>query len=82
MTVAGVKNDIKVMSSDQLYNLYEVFAELGFAHRYSAELGEFDIKIGEQWVTFYVDHDVLADEKDAAYWREDADMVADYYGRQ
>ena len=74
--------EIKVMSTEQLSHLYGAFDQLGFAHRYSEELGEFDIKIGEQWFTFYVDHDVMKDEQDDRSWAEDAAMVADYYWRQ
>jgi len=74
--------EVKVMSSEQLYNLYKAFDDLGFAHRYSEELGEFDIKMGEKWFTFYVDHDVLKDEQEDQRWAADAEMVADYYWRQ
>lgn len=74
--------DIKVQSSEVLTRLYEVFDELGMIHRYSTVLGEFDVKVGEEWLTFYVDPDVLKEEREDQAWAEDAYAVADSYWRE
>lgn len=74
--------EIEVKSSEVLRRLFMALDDLGFAHRYSEDLGEFDIKIGDKWFTFYVDKRVLDEERahDEAF--EDAARVAEYYWRQ
>lgn len=74
--------DVKVQSREVLERLYEVFDELGMAHRYSSELGEIDVKVGDDWLNFYLDPDVMKDEEIDKMWSEDADRVADMYWRQ
>lgn len=75
-------SEAMVYSSEHLRKLFEAFDELGLTHRYSEELGEFDVKMGEHWLTFYVDPKVLADEREDVRWAVDAEQVADYYWRQ
>lgn len=74
--------NIELPSTEVLTKLFWAFDELGFTHRYSLELGEFDVKIGEQWFMFYVDRRALDEERahDEAF--EDAQRVAEYYWRQ
>jgi len=74
--------EIEVKSSEVLRQLFMSFDDFGFAHRYSEDLGEFDIKVGDKWFTFYVNKRVLDEERahDEAF--EDAARVADYYWRQ
>ena len=71
-----------VQSSAQLAKLFNAFDDLGFAHRYESELGEFDVKIGDRWVLFQVDPKVMQDERDSDRWAADAYAVADYFWRQ
>lgn len=73
---------IMVQSSEQLDKLYDAFEDLGLVHRYSAELGEFDVKTGDTWITFYVDHRVLDEERAEDEAFADAQRVADTYWRQ
>lgn len=73
---------IMVQSSEALNKLYDAFEDLGLVHRYSEELGEFDVKTGDTWVCFYVDPLVLQEEHDAEAWAQDAYAVADTYWRQ
>jgi len=71
-----------VQSSAQLAKLFNAFDDMGFAHRYSEELGEFDIKIGNRWVLFQVDPQVMEEERDSERWAADAYAVAETYWRQ
>jgi uncharacterized protein YutD len=71
-----------VQSSAQLEKLFNAFDDMGFAHRYSEELGEFDIKIGNRWVLFQVDAQVMEEERDSERWAADAYAVAETYWRQ
>ena len=73
---------IEVPDSDVLRKLFEAFDELGFTHRFSEELGEFDVKMSGEWLTFYVDQRVLDDERVEREAFEDARRVAEYYWRQ
>lgn len=73
---------IQVPSSESLNKLYEAFDGLGMVHRYSEALGEFDVKMDDKWFTFYVDEDVLREEREDEAWAEDAYAVADFYWRQ
>lgn len=82
MVMTAKTVDIKVQSREVLERLYEVFDELGMAHRYSAELGEIDVKVEDDWLNFYLDPEVMKDEEIDRRWQEDADAVADYYWRQ
>lgn len=75
-------SDIMVQSSEQLRKLFNAFDDMGFAHRYSEELGEFDVKLGNVWFTFHVDSEVMKQQKENEYWSRDASQVADYYWRQ
>ena len=77
-----MSNSVKVQSTEVLRRLYDAFEDLGMVHRYSEELGEFDINSGGNWMTFYVDPKVLKEEEEDRRWAEDADAVADYYWRQ
>lgn len=82
MVLTAKSVDVKVQSREVLERLYEVFDELGMVHRYSAELGEIDVKIQDDWLNFYLDPDVMKDEQEDQRWADDATMVADYYWRQ
>lgn len=82
MVLTAKSVDVKVQSREVLERLYEVFDELGMVHRYSAELGEIDVKIENDWLNFYLDPDVMKDEQEDQRWADDATMVADYYWRQ
>ena len=74
--------EIKIDSSDTLYKLYQAFDDIGFAHRYSRELGELEVSIHGDWLLFYVDRRVMDDELalDAAF--EDAERIAETYWRE
>lgn len=74
--------NIEVPSSDSLRKLFEAFDDLGFAHRFTEELGEFDVNMGGEWFMFYVNRDVLKDEQEDQRWAADAEAVAEYYWRQ
>lgn len=71
-----------VQSSEQLEKLFKAFDDLGFAHRYESELGEFDIKIGDRWVLFQVDAKAIEEERDSERWTADAYAVAETHWRQ
>lgn len=75
-------SSIMVQSSDVLRKLLEAFEELGMVHRFSEELGEFDVKLNDTWVCFYVDPQAMQEERDAEAWAQDAYAVADGYWRQ
>ena len=91
-----MNTSIMVQSSKVLSDLYEAFDQLGLVHRYSDELGEFDVNLNarkqldarhkivpeDNWVMFYVDPNVLAEERAEDSWAEDAYAVADGYWRQ
>lgn len=74
--------NIEVPDSDVLRKLFEAFDELGFAHRFSEELGEFDVNIGGEWFMFYVNKRAMDDERAEREAFEDAQRVAEYYWRQ
>lgn len=70
---------IKVQSSDVLTRLYEVFDELGMVHRFSEELGEFEVKSGDTWFSFFVDPDVLREEREEQDWLESSYREAEMF---
>lgn len=74
---------IEVLSMEQLEVMYKAFEEIGLPHRYSEEMGEFEVKLGDsEWLMFFVDPDVLAEEREAQAWVEDSYAVAETYWRQ
>ena len=75
-------NEIKVQSPEILATLYTTIDELGLSHDYSLENGELNVKFGEAWVSFYLDHRIMEEMKleDEAF--EDAQRIAEGYWRQ
>lgn len=74
--------ECEIDSSSTLYKMYELFDELGFAKRYSEELGELEVAIHGEWLLFFVAERALKDEQEYKRWAEDAEMVAEGYWRQ
>ena len=68
--------NIEVPDSDVLRKLFDAFDDLGFTHRFSEELGEFDVKMGGEWFMFYVNQRVMDDEHAEREAFEDAQRVA------
>lgn len=74
--------EVSVQSHDMLRRLYEVFDELGMVRQFSEDHAELEIKIDATWVLFYVDRAVIDQEKQDAYWQDDAESVAEGYWRE
>lgn len=74
--------ECEIGSSETLYNLYELFDELGCTQRYSKELGELEVAIHGVWFLFFVAERALKDEQEYERWAQDAELVAEGYWRQ
>jgi len=74
--------ECEVGSSETLYKMYELFDELGYARRYSEEMGELEICVHGHWILFMVSERAFKDEKEYKRWAEDAELVAEGLWRQ
>ncbi len=74
--------EIQIESSATLEKLYGFFDEAGIAHRYSMDEGELEVSIHGEWLLFYVDRRVLADEQQLDQAFEDAQRIAEGYWKQ
>jgi len=54
-------NEIKIQSNVLLADLFGVFEDAGVTHDYSYETGELSVLLGERWLMFYVDKQVMDD---------------------
>ena len=74
--------EVQIESSITLEKLYGFLDEAGVAHRYSMDMGELEASIHGQWLLFYVNKRVLAEEQEQDQAFADAQDIAEGYWQQ